>query len=107
MGRRLYAVPGPLGSSASVGTNALIAQGLASALVSGDQLVRAAGIAAGARVVSAAGDPLLDALRDGPLGPDELALRLRMSSNILSARLAPLLLTGALRALPDGRIARG
>src|SRR5207245_4994565 len=34
LGRRLYAVPGPLGSAASVGTNALIAQGHATALVS-------------------------------------------------------------------------
>jgi DNA processing protein len=106
LGRRLYAVPGPLGSSASIGTNALIAQGLATALVSGDQLVRAAGIAAGAQITMTGSDPVLDVLRDGPLGPDELALRLRMSGSILSARLAPLLLTGAVRALPDGRIAR-
>ena len=107
LGRRLYAVPGPLGSSASVGTNALIAQRLAGALVSGDQLVRAAGVAAGARPRMADSDPVLDALRDGPLGPDELALRLRMSAGMLSARLAPLVLAGMLRMLPDGRIARG
>src|SRR5207302_9813828 len=50
LGRRLYAVPGPLGSSASVGTNALIAQAIASALVSADQLVRAAGITAATTV---------------------------------------------------------
>ena len=107
LGRRVYAVPGPLGSSASVGTNALIAQGLAGALVSGDQLVRAAGIATGARTREAARDPLVDALRDGPLGLDELALRLRVSASVLSAQLAPLVLAGTLRTLPDGRIARG
>ena len=106
LGRRLYAVPGPLGSSASVGTNALIAQGIAGALVSGDQLVRAAGITTGWRAVAASADPLMDALRDGPLGPDELALRLRVSAGVLSSRLAPLMLAGMLRALPDGRIAR-
>jgi len=107
LGRRLYAVPGPLGSSASIGTNALIAQGIAGALVSGDQLVRAAGIAAGARTSPAVADPVVDALRDGPLGLDELALRLRIGASALSARIAPLMLSGALRTLPDGRIARG
>jgi DNA processing protein len=105
LGRRLYAVPGPLGSSASVGTNALIAQTLATALVSGDQLVRAVGHATQAR--AATPDPIGDALRDGPLGPDELAIRLRVSGGVLSAQLAPRLLAGTLRALPDGRIARG
>jgi DNA processing protein len=106
LGRRLYAVPGPLGSSASVGTNALIAQGLAGALVSGDQLVRAAGIATATRSRAAVGDPVIEALRDGPLGPDELAARLRVSAGVLSAQLAPLVLAGRLRTLPDGRIAR-
>ena len=107
LGRRLYAVPGPLGSSASIGTNALIAQGVAGALVSGDQLVRAAGIATGGLAREAATDPLVDALRDGPLGLDELARRLRVSASALSAQLAPLVLAGTLRTLPDGRIARG
>jgi hypothetical protein len=50
---------------------------------------------------------LVDALRDGPLGPDELALRLRISAGALSARIAPLVLSGTLRTLADGRIARG
>jgi DNA processing protein len=112
LGRKLYAVPGPLGSSASVGTNALIAQGLAGALVSSDQLIRAAG-AAGAAAPAAArarqadpADALLIALRDGPLGLDELARRMRVAPSSLSARIAGLMLTGAVATLPDGRLVR-
>src|SRR4029079_1357161 len=108
LGRKLYAVPGPLGSSASVGTNALIAQGLANALVGPDQLIRNVGaVAAAARVRQAAsGDPLLAALRDGPLGVDELARRLRVAPSSLSARIAGLMLTGVVATLPDGRLIR-
>ncbi|HUQ40916.1 MAG TPA: DNA-processing protein DprA, partial [Candidatus Limnocylindrales bacterium] len=104
MGRKLYAVPGPLGSSASVGTNALIAQGHATALVGADQLIRAAGVAASASARVTATDPLLEALRDGPLGIDELAVRLRVPASSLSARAAMHMLRGALRTLPDGRL---
>jgi DNA processing protein len=110
LGRRLYAVPGPLGSSASVGTNALIAQGLAGALVSPDQLVRAAGIVKAPSIDGSSqdgqSDPLLFALQDGPLGFDELARRLRVAPAALSARVASLMLSGAIAALPDGRLVR-
>ena len=103
LGRRLYAVPGPLGSAASVGTNALIAQGLATALVGADQLLRAAGLAsAGSPETSS--DPLLDALRDGPLGLDELAHRVRVAPGALSTRIASLLIAGTVVSLPDGRL---
>ncbi|HKW79318.1 MAG TPA: DNA-processing protein DprA [Candidatus Limnocylindria bacterium] len=106
LGRALYAVPGPLGSAASVGTNALIAQRLARALVSADQLVRAAGVRLAATPNAARSDALLDALRDGPLGLDELARRLRVPSTALSPRVATLLLSGEIATLPDGRLRR-
>ena len=107
LGRKLYAVPGPLGSAASVGTNALIAQGLAGALVSADQLIRAAGAATGVAREGPAQriDPLLFALRDGPLGLDELARRMRVAPASLSARIAGLMLNGAIATLSDGRLA--
>ena len=105
IGRRLFAVPGPLGSSASMGTNALIAQGLATALVGADQLLRAAGQASTGSS-AASSDPVLDALRDGPLGPDELARRLRTAPAALSARIVSLLLAGTVVTLPDGRLRR-
>ena len=109
LGRKLYAVPGPLGSAASVGTNGLIAQGLASALVSSDQLVRAAGVARASsgdrRSTGDDSDPLLVALRDGPLGLDELARRLRIAAPALSGRVAALVVAGTIGTLPDGRLA--
>ena len=104
LGRRLYAVPGPLGSTASIGTNALIADGIARALVSADQLVR------GSRFTEVRSaqttDPIIDALRDGPLGIDELAHRLRIAPADAAARSAPLLVRRAIVALPDGRLRR-
>jgi DNA processing protein len=111
LGRKIYAVPGPLGSAASVGTNALIAQGLAGALVSPDQLVRAVGLAVALSVAAPdqpaqASDSVLSALRDGPLGLDELARRMRVPPASLSARIAGLMLTGAIATLPDGRLTR-
>jgi DNA processing protein len=105
LGRRLYAVPGPLGSAASIGTNGLIANGIAGALVSGDQLLRAVGRHA-APDPTAAADPLLDALRDGPLGLDELSRRLRVPGATLSARIATHVVRGTIVTSPDGRLRR-
>jgi DNA processing protein len=111
LGRKLYAVPGPLGSVASVGTNALIAQGLAGALVGADQIVRALGVARASSVPPPTSDAIgmervLDELRDGPIGVDELARRMRVAPATLSARLAALLLSGAVGTLADGRLCR-
>jgi DNA processing protein len=106
LGRRLYAVPGPLGSAASIGTNALIADGRASALVSADQLVRAAGHAGTSAGAAPATDPILDGLRDGPLGLDELARRLRAPVAVVSSRLATDLIRGTIVSGPDGRLRR-
>ena len=104
LGRRVYAVPGPLGSAASIGTNALIADGLATALVSADQPLRGSRFAA-VRVAPRA-DPLLGALRDGALGVDELARRLRTAPTLVAARAARLIVRGEVIALPDGRLRR-
>ncbi len=103
LGRALFAVPGPLGSSASVGTNRLIGAAVARTLISPDDVLDAIGARAGP-AVAAPFDPLLVVLGDGPLGLDEIALRLRLSPAAVSARIAPLLVRGMLRALPDGRI---
>jgi DNA processing protein len=103
LGRPVYAVPGPLGSSASVGTNSLIASGLARALTSADDLVRGA---VPRDAPAPEPDALLDALRDGPLGVDELARRSRLSPSVLAGRLALLVLGGAIRTYPDGRVGR-
>lgn len=104
LGRLLFAVPGPLGSGASVGTNRLIATAFARALTSPDDVLDAIG-ARGSIVLGAQLDPLLVQLSDGPLDLDELARRLRLSPGAVSARVAPLLIRGRLCSLPDGRIA--
>lgn len=100
LGRPVYAVPGPIGSSASVGTNALLASRRAAALVAVDQLVRDARPAES----QAARDPVLEAVHDGPLGIDELARRLRVPAASLTTRVATLVLRGELVTLPDGRV---
>lgn len=104
LGRRLYAVPGPLGSAASIGTNALIADGVAQALVSADQLLRGSRFTAAREAPPA--EPLLEALRDGPLGVDELARRLRLAPAQAAARAAALIVRREVEALPDGRLRR-
>lgn len=100
LGRSLYAVPGPLGSSASLGTNALIASRRACALTAVDELVRGATLS----VMPEVRDPLLGALRDGPVGIDELARRLRVPLVALTTRVATLVLSGQLVTLADGRV---
>lgn len=90
LGRELYAVPGPLGSAASVGTNALIASGTARALISPESV--------GLREHPSVSSPVLDRLAAGPLSPDALRAD--------PADVAELLLAGRIVALPDGRLAR-
>jgi DNA processing protein len=104
LGRPLHAVPGPLGSAASVGTNALIATGRARAINEIADLVRACGAPAGPRASES--DPVLDALLDGPLGIDELSRRARLPLGALSSRVATLALRGRVAPLPDGRLRR-
>lgn len=101
LGRRLYAVPGPLGSAASIGTNALIASRRATALTRVDELVADA---RGAPPVAT--DPVIEALRDGPLGIDELARRVHLPIVALTTRVATLVLRGELSSLADGRVRR-
>lgn len=100
--RPLFAVPGPLGSAASVGTNALIACGEARALVSADALHEALGLSAPAALTSPT-DPVLDALMVGAADVDALRRRVRMTESELSDRLLRLTLAGRVTQTPDGR----
>jgi DNA processing protein len=106
LGRSLYAVPGPLGSVASVGTNALIACGAARALVSADALLDALGLRAPTRI-SAPTDPILEALAAGALDADALRRRVRITEDDLADRLMRLALAGRVIQTPDGRYRRG
>lgn len=102
LGRPLFAVPGPLGSAASVGTNALIASGEARALVSAVALLDVLGLSAPAAMASSA-DPVLAALAVDALDADELRRRVRMTESELADRLLRLTLAGLVAQTPDGR----
>ena len=100
--RPLFAVPGPLGSAASVGTNALIASGSARALLSAQAVLEVLGLEARAVRPSSA-DPILEALSSGALDADALRRRVRISEGELAERLLRLTLAGLVTKTPDGR----
>jgi len=106
--RPLYAVPGPIGSSASAGANELIARNAASALTGAPMLLAALGVPAATR---AGGDPdddarVLDALAGSPSDPDALARQLGLSATALAAIVARLLIQGRIGSAADGRLTR-
>jgi DNA processing protein len=108
LGRPVYAVPGPIGVAASAGANALIATGAAKAIVSPGALLDVLGSSNGRRAAEA--DDLevriLDALASSPAGLDVLARRIGANPGDLSARLARLVIRGAVATAPDGRFVR-
>jgi DNA processing protein len=108
LGRPVYAVPGPIGVAASAGANALIATGAAKAIVSPGALLDVLGSSSGRRAAEA--DDLevriLDALASSPAGLDVLARRIGANPGDLSARLARLVIRGAVATAPDGRFVR-
>ena len=107
--RVVYAVPGPIGAAASVGTNALIASGQARALTGAAGLVSAVGVIPpeGAKE---GGDEVegrvLDALAASPADPDALARHLGLRPDRLTEVLARLVIRGQVAAAADGRLAR-
>ena len=105
LGRPVFAVPGPLGSAASVGTNALIESGEARALLSAAGLLGSLGRAAVAPIVPPA-DPVLEALSVEALDADALGRRVRITEGELAERLLRLTLTGLITKTPDGRFRR-
>lgn len=105
LGRPLFAVPGPLGSAASVGTNALIASGEARALVSADALLHAVGVV-GPSAIAEPAHPIIEALAAGALGGDVLRRRLRLTENELADQLMRLTLAGHVTQTADGRYRR-
>ena len=102
LGRPLFAIPGPIGSSASAGTNTLIASGQARALVSPSALFALLGLFARAAITKAA-DPVLEALSGEALDADALRRRIRVTEGELAERLMRLVLAGLITKTPDGR----
>jgi DNA processing protein len=108
LGRRVYAVPGPIGASASAGANELIATGRAKALTGAAMLLDALGtpVRSGAHEVDDLDARILDALASSPTGLDSLARGLGLNVGDLSSRLARLVIRGSVVAAPDGRFVR-
>ena len=108
LGRRVYAVPGPIGVAASAGANALIATGRAKALTEAAMLLDALGAPPRSRTyhVDDLDARILDALASSPAGPDSLARRLGLGVGELSSRLARLVIRGSIAPAPDGRFIR-
>jgi DNA processing protein len=101
LGRPVFAVPGPIGSSASVGTNALIACGEARALVSAAALLEVLGLTARTVTGSREG-AVLEALAPGPLDFDSLARRVGRGRAELETALAAHVLDGSVLMTRDG-----
>jgi DNA processing protein len=104
LGRPLLAVPGPIGSSSSVGTNALIASGAARALVGASALLEVLGEPS-LVAIAAPADPVLEALASGPLDFDSLARRAGRGAALETA-LATHLLDGSVVMTRDGMYRR-
>jgi DNA processing protein len=103
--RPLFAIPGPIGSVASVGTNALIASGQARALLSASALLEMLGLFARAAIGPPA-DPVLEALASGPLDFDSLARRAGRGRAATETALATHLLDGSVVMTRDGMYRR-
>jgi DNA processing protein len=103
-GREVFAVPGEITSTLSAGTNALLKLG-AAPLTSTDDVLDVLGIEqrtpAAAVEVSPAAEHLLELVREGPAGADELAARGKLEAGAISAALTELELAG-LVAAADG-----
>jgi DNA processing protein len=108
MGRDVLAVPGPIDSEPSRGTNRLIADGAQPVLDEG-WLLELVGARGGERSPSAPDrdeEPLLAALGSRPLPPDELAARTGRDVRSIRSALIALELAGRVRRIDGGRYAR-
>ena len=108
LGRPVYAVPGPIGVSASAGANALIASVAAKALTGVGALLDVLGFSLQPSPVHTndIDARILEALASSPAGPDLLALRVGLNVGALSSALASLVIRGVVVATSDGRFVR-
>jgi DNA processing protein len=104
LGRPTFAVPGPLGTRTSEGTNSLIASGAARVCLGADDVARAIGLVAASPMPTV--DPVLEALAAGPLDLDELSRHVGTDRRVLRSRLVSLVFSGAVIDRGDGRFAR-
>lgn len=88
--RELWAVPGPITSRTSFGTNKLIADGKAKMWLGDDQLHKVS-------PCEATSDPILTLLENEALSADELYLKLNLPVSEIGAKLSVLLLQGQIK----------
>jgi DNA processing protein len=100
-GREVFAVPGEITSSLSVGTNALLKLG-ATPLTGVDDVLDALGVEPAIETedpdVSEAAQKVLVLVRDAPAGADELTARAALDAGALSVALTELELAGLVSA---------
>ena len=100
-GREVFAVPGEITSSLSIGTNALLKLG-ATPLTGVDDVLDALGIERATETedpdVSDAAQQVLVLVRDAPAGADELTARAALDAGALSVALTELELAGLVSA---------
>jgi DNA processing protein len=106
--RPVYAVPGPIGATASTGTNGLIASGEAHAVTSVSTVLQALGVRGTGRGATVREEDarVLDALAAAPSDPDALGRRLGLSAANLATIVARLAVRGLVATAPDGRLER-
>ena len=103
LSRPVGAVPGPITSSASIGTNRLIADGFASLVTSGSDVAQLAGDSNELLMVNTSEEPgssevrALDALGSKPLDADTIATQAGLTSAEAAIALSNLLLLGRVR----------
>jgi len=83
--RQLWAVPGPITSRTSLGTNKLIAEGKARMWLGDEPL---------SKRTTKTDDPILQALDSEPLTADEIALKLSLPVSHVGATLSMMLISG-------------
>jgi DNA processing protein len=99
-GREVFAVPGEITSALSVGSNALLRLG-ATPLTSVDDVLESLGVErepAAAPDVSDAARRVLDLVRDGAVGADELTTRASLDAGAVNIALTELELAGLVSA---------
>jgi DNA processing protein len=115
-GRDVLAVPGPVDSPASAGTNALLRDG-AGVLIDPDDGLLALGLARDERAgrdpsvgLTPPADPVFagvfEVLSDDPLSADEIAVRCRLDESVIMEKLTGLELDGLAERLPGGTYVR-
>ncbi len=101
-GRDVYAVPGEMGSSTSLGTNRLLRDG-AGIVISPEELIENLGLVSVPAPVPA--DPILAQLTGEGLTPGELSLKTGEPVTLLRQRLLQLELSGRVIRRPGNRFA--